>query len=133
MTGRGRPRSPTPAQPLVRIAYLSVAARDLATADIDAIAAASRRNNAARGLTGLLFHGGGRFYGLIEGPRRRVFARMERIVTDPRHRALQILREDAIDARRFANWSFCVLPESGSGVDDAVAFDRFLLGTIGRL
>jgi hypothetical protein len=75
------------------------------------MAASSRRNNAAQGLTGLLLFGGFRFYAILEGPQRRVFARMERIITDPRHRRLTVLREDAIEVPRFANWSFGFIPE----------------------
>ena len=95
------------------------AAPTLCEADLDAIAAVSRARNAAAGLTGLLLHQGDRFYGVLEGTQRRVFRRMETIITDRRHSALRILREEPIASRRFDNWSFGILPRS-----DAVAATR---------
>ncbi len=120
-------RAAAPEPDLVRLVYVSVATAPLGQADLDAIAAASRRNNAPRGLTGLLLHGGGRFYGLLEGAERRVLGRMERIVADPRHRAIRVLREDAIRVRRFAEWSCGPLPLMDGGDEDLVALDRFLV------
>lgn len=117
---------------LVRLVYVSAATRPLDEGELAGIAAAAARGNAAHGVTGLLLHGGGRFYGLLEGEERRVFGRMERIVADPRHRAVQVLREEAIAARRFAGWSFGPLPEAAGAVEDLVALDRFLLGAARR-
>jgi hypothetical protein len=127
-------RGPAPPAPdLVRLVYVSAAAPGLAPADLAAIEAASLRHNAARGLTGLLLFGGGRFYGVLEGPGRRLFARMERIAVDPRHRNLRILREDAACERRFANWSFARISDDGDRRDAPPGLDDFLLGMVGRL
>lgn len=115
---------------LIRLAYVSLATRPLGAQELAALAAAARRDNAARGVTGLLLHGGGRFYGVLEGSERRVFGRMERIVADPRHRAVQVLREEAVAARRFADWSFGPLPEAAGGAEDLAALDRFLIGAL---
>ncbi|MBP7000753.1 BLUF domain-containing protein [Amaricoccus sp.] len=120
--------SPAAAEPdLVRLVYVSVATRPLGPEELEAIAAAARRNNPPRGLTGLLLYGGGRFYGLLEGTERRVLGRMERIVADPRHKAIRVLREDPIRARRFAEWSFGPLPLTAGGEEDLAALDRFLV------
>lgn len=81
----------------------------------------------------MLLFGGARFYGLFEGPQGRVLARMERIITDPRHRRLRILREDQVAVRRFANWSFCLIPDDGDAPDELAALDRFLFGLVDRL
>ena len=56
---------------------------------------------------------------MLEGPRRRVFARMEAIIADRRHSGLRILREETIAARRFENWSFGSLPATARAADDA--------------
>lgn len=114
---RNKPPGDGPDCDLVQLVYASTAAPALSAADLDAIAAASRTRNEAIGLTGLLLHQGRSFYGVLEGPKRRVFARMERIITDPRHFRVRILREEDVAARRFANWSFGVLPalEPGPG------------------
>ncbi len=97
---------------LLQLAYVSSATASLTADDLDRIAEASTRNNESAGLTGLLLHQGNSFYGIVEGPRRRVFARMEVIITDRRHFALRILREEPIASRRFENWSFGTLPRS---------------------
>ena len=86
-----------------------------------------------RGLTGLLLFGGSRFYGVLEGPRRRVFGRMEAIITDPRHRALRIISEEEIAAQRFANWSFGRIPDTGDSSDSVASLESFILGLAGRL
>ena len=121
-------RAPPTSRRLVRLIFVSTATRPLEARDLDAMAASSRRNNAAQGLTGLLLFGGFRFYAILEGPQRRVFARMERIITDPRHRRLTVLREDAIEVPRFANWSFGFIPEGEQTSDRRNPLESFILG-----
>ncbi len=86
---------------LLRLVYASLAAPGLTDDDLESIEASSAGRNRAAGLTGLLLHQGGSFFALLEGPRRRLLARMERIITDPRHRGVDILVETTIPARRF--------------------------------
>lgn len=104
---------------LVRLAYVSSAVPDLTLRDLDAIGARALDRNAAARITGLLLFQGDTFCGVLEGPRRALFVRMEVIITDPRHHSLRILREEAILERRFSNWSFGALPvpplQSGFG------------------
>jgi FAD-dependent sensor of blue light len=100
---------------LVQLVYVSSAAADLTPADLDAVASRSRARNEAAGLTGLLLHQGPYFYGVLEGERRRLFARMEELITERCHGRLRILREEPIAGRRFRNWSFGTLPDSPEG------------------
>lgn len=51
----------------------------------------------------------------MEGPRRRVFQRIEEIIADQSQRGIRILREEPIRHRRFSNWTFGSLP--GGQVD----------------
>lgn len=118
---------------LVRIAYVSTAKSGLTAADVEAIAAAARVHNARDGLTGLLIWQGVRFYGILEGPRRRVFACMERIIVDPRHAAVEILLEADIDVRRFASWALGSLPGDASSVDVSLSGDAFMRSLTRRL
>ncbi len=127
------PPTPPPPREVLRLVYVSAAARPLGAEDLEAIARVSERNNAERGLTGLLLFGGARFYGVLEGPRRRVLARMEAIITDPRHRALRILSEEEIAAARFANWSFGRIPATEGEDDVPGGLEAFILGLAGRL
>jgi hypothetical protein len=112
---RSKAAGDAPDSDVVQLVYISTAAPALSAADLDAIAATSRARNEGAGLTGLLLHQGRSFYGVLEGPKRRVFARMERIITDPRHFRLRILHEEEVATRRFANWSFGVLPAVDPG------------------
>lgn len=117
---------------LIRLVYVSVAAESLDDAALDAIAEVSRIKNERAGLTGFLIHQGGRFHGVLEGPQRPLFARMEVIMRDPRHRKLVVVREDEITERRFRNWSVGFLPASSElATDDAAV--QFLRGLTSRI
>jgi hypothetical protein len=109
--GARTPGKSKPKADLVRLVYVSFAARDLSPRDLRHIESRSHDNNLAAGITGLLVSQGDFFYVLMEGPRRRVLSRMETVITDDRHRGLRILLEDPITTRRFANWSFARLPD----------------------
>jgi len=109
---------------LLRLVYASLAAPGLTDDDLESIEASSAGRNRAAGLTGLLLHQGGSFFALLEGPRRRLLARMERIITDPRHRGVDILVETTIRARRLESWSFGRLP--GAAASHTSAGDDFL-------
>ena len=106
----------------MQIVYVSTAAPGLTQDDLDAIARSSAARNRAAGVTGLLVHQGDTFSGALEGPERRVLARMEVIIRDPRHSRLRVLREAPVQGRRFANWSFGSLPEANDGSDRGEAF-----------
>ncbi len=112
--------------------YVSVAARKIGDDDLQAIATISRVKNERVGLTGFLIHQGGRFHGVLEGPQRALFARMEVIIRDSRHHKLVVVREDPIEARRFRNWSMGLLPAVQEAVaeDAAVQFLRELTSRI---
>jgi hypothetical protein len=101
---------------------VSRAAPGLTQADLDAIARAAAARNRTAGITGLLIHQGEVFSGTLEGPERRVLARMEVIIRDPRHSRLRVLREAPIQCRRFQNWSFASLPEVHDGTDRGEGF-----------
>jgi hypothetical protein len=81
-------------------------------AELEALAENSRDRSGAARLTGLLLQHGEHFYGILEGPRRRVFQRIEEIIAEQGQRGVRILREEPIRTRRFANWSSGVLPAS---------------------
>lgn len=76
---------------------------------LDAILTTSRRNNEARGLTGLLLAGGRRFLQALEGPEDAVLATYARIKADPRHFALVELASKPIDAPEFGDWSMAYM------------------------
>lgn len=98
---------------LVQIVYVSSAAAAMSAEELEMLAERSRNRSASGRLTGLLLRHGEHFYAVIEGPRRRVFQRIEEIIGEQGQRGLQILREETIRARRFVNWSYGVIPVTG--------------------
>lgn len=90
---------------MLQITYISTARPELPAEAIDQILAASRRNNHADGITGLLLYDGYRFLQALEGEPARVQRAYERIKADPRHRALVLLSSHEVTERAFGNWS----------------------------
>ncbi len=127
-----KPASPDE-QGLIRLIFASTAVRVLAPAELDAIEATSARHNRTHGLTGFLLFGGQRFYGVLEGPRRRVIGRMERIAVDPLHRRIVIVSEDDITERRFATWTFSRIDEGAGEAGGPNLLDSFILNMARRL
>ncbi len=70
---------------LHRIVYLSASRALLDPPAVEALLAVSRRNNAERGITGLMLYHDGSFLQVIEGPKAQVQALYARIAADPRH------------------------------------------------
>jgi hypothetical protein len=91
-------------QMLFRRIYVSLAAPELDDRNLDDILAASRRNNADAGVTGLLVLYQGRFFQVLEGPRAGVVTCYDRIACDPRHRDMRLIHEAPDHDRAFAQW-----------------------------
>ena len=72
---------------------------------IEAILAASRRNNARVGVTGALMFSAGGFAQVLEGPRAAVEHVFERIQQDPRHDDVAVLSFGPVGGRAFDQWS----------------------------
>lgn len=130
MKGRGPITSRRPALGrLIQVTYVSTATGVLCPERLAALAARARARNVASGLTGFLFHQPPRFFGLLEGPERRVLARMEAIIANPDHCNLTVLREEEVTVPRFLNWSFGVLPaDAGPNTTVSAEFVRSLAG-----
>lgn len=90
------------------MAYLSSATETPTRAELEAILTASRRNNAARSVTGMLCHYDGSFLQFLEGAEADVEAIFGVIATDPRHGGLVRLYSRPIEDRLFPNWSMAL-------------------------
>ncbi|WP_298012543.1 BLUF domain-containing protein [uncultured Aquabacterium sp.] len=90
---------------LVRLLYASRAKVPLTPETIDAILAASRKDNPQHGITGLLCHSGDIFMQVLEGGREQVNQLYTRICQDTRHHDVVLLRYEEITERRFAGWT----------------------------
>ncbi|MFT3723452.1 MAG: BLUF domain-containing protein [Hyphomonadaceae bacterium] len=90
---------------LVRCLYASRAAAEATAAILDEILAQSRRNNPARGITGMLCVSNNVFIQVLEGGRDEVCDLYNAIVRDPRHENVRLLSYDEITERRFGAWT----------------------------
>lgn len=101
-----------------QITYISTARLNgsdtLATIERHAV-----QRNSREDLSGLLLYDGVRFLQVIEGPDSAVAAAFERISADPRHFALVVLRDRAVDYRSFGGWA--MLCRSPDQIDGALA------------
>lgn len=106
-------------EPLCRLVYYSrnlvVGPDESIKAEVDSILCASRRNNAACGLTGALIFNRGVFAQVLEGPSSAIERTFERIQRDQRHSDVQVLALDAVDQRGFPSWSMAFLGRSLDG------------------
>jgi hypothetical protein len=84
--------------------YISTAPT-LPREEVEAILAASARNNPARGITGLLLFNGRNFLQLLEGEAADVAALMDKIIADPRHAGVSVLYRRTIRARACPDWA----------------------------
>ncbi|HYZ33783.1 MAG TPA: BLUF domain-containing protein [Crenalkalicoccus sp.] len=114
--------------PLVRLIYIS---RNLlppgrAEAELQPILAASRRRNAAAGVTGALMVDAAGFAQVLEGPLPAVEQVFEPILRDPRHDEVVVLEAVPVEHRSFPAWA---MAHAG---DSAEAARRFA-GLLGPL
>lgn len=106
---------------MFQLLYASGASRPMSTGDLDDILAASRRNNAGIGVTGLLLYAENTFLQVLEGEEKHVRALVERIKLDPRHRNFMTLYEMPAENRAFAQWEMGFrLLEPGRAADASV-------------
>ena len=90
---------------LIRLLYASRAAAPLTTSVVDSILEQSRKNNAPRGITGMLCFSEDIFLQVIEGGRDEVCELFNTIVRDPRNVGVRILSYEEIAERRFGGWT----------------------------
>lgn len=90
---------------LVRLLYASRAARKPDQKLVAAILAVSQKNNAARGVTGVLCFSDEVYLQVLEGGRDEVCETYNAIVRDERHTGVRLLSFEEIDERRFGGWT----------------------------
>lgn len=112
--------------PLHRIIYASTTG-DIRKEDLEAILAASQRNNPHLAVTGMLLFDNGFFLQLLEGSRANVSTTFLRLAGDPRHSNVQILMSGPIDARLFSGWSMHHVVAHGTGAE---VLKRYLSGSL---
>ena len=87
-----------------QIVYTSTASEDFSTADLNLLGA--RRRNKALGVSGMLVFHDGTFLQALEGEQRAINEIFASIVSDRRHRDIDVLhRGPGFDQRIFGDWS----------------------------
>lgn len=87
------------------IVYVSHATREMLEPELELLLAASRRNNARDGITGVLLHREGNFMQCLEGVEAAVRRTLARIQEDRRHAGMILLLDEPIAERSFSTHS----------------------------
>ena len=90
---------------LTSVVYTSSAVKRFSEGELVSLLQQSRENNLRLGITGLLLYKDLDFMQVIEGEEYTMQKLSSRIERDPRHRAYTELRWEAIQERRFPDWS----------------------------
>lgn len=93
---------------MICLAYLSSAQGVPDPGDLERILTASRRNNAARGVTGMLCHYDGSFLQFLEGEADQVEATFRTILADDRHAGVLEVFRGPIEERMFPDWTMAL-------------------------
>lgn len=89
-----------------QIVYTSTATEHLSCADLNELLLGARNRNKTLGVSGMLVFHGGTFLQALEGEKRAVNEVFASILTDPRHRDIEVLhRGPGFDQRVFGDWS----------------------------
>jgi hypothetical protein len=100
---------------MLQLTYISSVTPGTPEFAVNDILRASRHNNAAAGVTGLLLFDGRRFLQALEGEAEEVNAAYQRIKVDPRHRAMVLLSSSEVTERAFGDWAMAAQRVAGSG------------------
>jgi hypothetical protein len=74
-------------------------------------------NNRRDDITGALIHDDKWFAQALEGPEPLVSATFERILRDPRHSDVRLIKMQPVETRRFAAWWMACVPRSHDNAD----------------
>lgn len=115
--------------PLFQLVYVSAAKFHFDAPALQALLETSRRNNAAKNITGLLLYQDARFIQAIEGEHESVLRLYDRLAKDPRHHSIIKLAAQDVSQRDFPDWamgypqSTLAFSESKPGYSDFMNHD----------
>lgn len=89
---------------MLRIFYISAAARRATPNEIDSLLAVARKRNRRDNITGVLLYHEGSFAQVLEGPEKAVRECFHRIESDRRHSGCSIILEEYAPQRLFGGW-----------------------------
>lgn len=111
---------------MYRIVYVSTAVKPFDRAALLELLGKSRKNNAARDVTGMLLYKDGNFIQLLEGERAAVRSLYAIIKADPRHTGTIVLLEDEAEGRLFADWSMGFRDLSDPEVNSTPGYSQYM-------
>ncbi len=100
--------------PLHFLIYVSQATRPMTEQALNELQKTAKISNQLNGITGFLIHQDGYFMQMLEGRRDTLFALLDKIKADPRHRDVRLVIEGPTQQRFFADWGL-VLRDLGQG------------------
>ena len=90
---------------LIRLVYASIAENSVDMTEFKKILETAQKNNAARDLTGMLAFNSKIFLQALEGSRELVNDLYAKLMADPRHRNLLVLKYEEVAERHWNDWS----------------------------
>lgn len=106
--------------------YVSSCRSRFSPEELGDILAVSRRNNIARGVTGILLYRDGNLMQVLEGEEPVVRALYDRIEGDPRHHGVITVWEAEEPKRQFPDWSMAFRDLARVDGASVPGFNRFL-------
>ncbi len=94
-----------PTDQLIELSYVSKATNDMGILGLMNLLEDAVHKNKRNGITGVLFYDNRIFGQIIEGYPQNVELIWKDINSDPRHTDVQVLDINALQKRRFSNWS----------------------------
>jgi hypothetical protein len=95
---------------LMNLIYASKKSNHWNESDINLILHSSSKNNSQNGITGALCFNGDYFLQCLEGGRMAVNQLYKKILDDPRHEDVLLLRYEEVSHRSFGDWSMVYVP-----------------------
>jgi hypothetical protein len=112
--------------PFFQTVYVSSASELIDEASLQRLLIDWRPKNAALGVTGMMLYSDGNIIQVLEGEKAKVEGLMLKITSDPRHRGVIVLIQEAVEERHFADWS---MGYKGLSAEEADGCSDFFKGT----
>ena len=96
------------------IVYLSTAAKELSTVEMNSLLLDARTHNGQLSITGVLLYSGLYFMQCIEGPEAALRSTFERVQASTKHKGVVRLLDCSVESRQFSSWTMGFLQPTES-------------------
>lgn len=111
---------------MISVTYLSSAVDPFTDDQLVDLLRQARSDNSLSDVTGVLLYSGGNFIQTLEGPEDAVDEVMAKVLDDPRHAGVLVVRREAIEERDFAEWSMGFRRVAADEVEEVPGFTDYL-------